>query len=624
MCGIAGIISPYSSLVQTQKVERMMDALHHRGPDGEGKWINDEHTICLGHKRLAIIDRSDAGNQPFHYLHYTLVFNGEIYNYIEIKDTLQKQGYTFRTDSDSEVIPAAFDFWGKDCLHQFDGMFAFALYDGKNKELWIARDRFGEKPLYYHTIYKQRGQFEQFLFASEMKALWAIGVPKELNGTMMLNYISLGYTQNPIKQTQTFYSNILSLSAGHHLSIQPDKGRVQMKKWYKLNESGIGNRESEVSDGVLIKQFSDLFSTSVKRRLRSDVSLGTSLSGGLDSSSIVASLFDNDTDSLQTFSAVFPEFAQDESRYIKEIQTHYKDKDFDSHYITPTADDCVKYWDKLMFHQEEPIQSSSVLTQFMVYQLAKEKDVTVLLDGQGADEVLGGYKKYIPWFLQNKFLSGYADFVKEKHLLKENDFLDKWDIRNYAAAYFPEKTAKQLQLKAISQQKNHPFIERDFYNKYHNDDTLQKPIVKSLEDILYYNTFTFGLQELLRYADRNSMAHSTEVRLPFLNHQLVEFIFSLPTSLKIRDGYTKWILRKSIEDKLPANIVWRKGKIGYEPPQEQWMKQPAIIEMIHESRKKLISKNILNPKILNVPAQAKSAHASDNYDWRYLSAAAIL
>ena len=621
MCGIAGIISPYPSMVQTQKVELMMNTLHHRGPDGEGKWVNEEHTVCLGHKRLAIIDTSDAANQPFHYLHYTLVFNGEIYNYIELKDTLQKQGYTFRTSSDSEVIPAAFDFWGKDCLHQFDGMFAFALYDEKNKELWIARDRFGEKPLYYYTNYKQRGKFEQFLFASEMKALWAVGVPKELDGTMMLNYLSLGYTQNPIKQTQTFYSNILSLPPGHHLSIQPDKGRVQMKRWYQLKESGIGNGES---DNILIEKFSSLFSTSVKHRLRSDVSLGTSLSGGLDSSGIVASLFGNNIDSLQTFSAVFLGFSQDESRYIKEIQNHYQDKKFDCHFITPTADDCVKYWDNLMFHQEEPVQSSSVLTQFMVYQLAKEKGVIVLLDGQGADEVLGGYKKYIPWFLQQKLLSGYTDFVKEKHLLKKNSFLEKWDIRNYAAAYLPEKTAKQLQLKAISQQKNHPFIERDFYNKYHNDDTLQKPIVKSLEDILYHNTFTFGLQELLRYADRNSMAHSREVRLPFLNHKLVEFIFSLPASFKIRDGFTKWILRKSIEDKLPASIVWRKGKIGYEPPQEQWMGQPAIIEMIHECKKKLISKAILNPKVLNVSTQAKSAHAANNYDWRYLSAAAIL
>ncbi len=623
MCGIAGIISPYPSFAQTEKLQCMMDTLQHRGPDGEGKWTNDDNTICLGHRRLAILDTSNAAAQPFEYLHYTLVFNGEIYNYIELKDTLQKHGYTFRTNSDSEVIPAAFDLWGKDCLHQFDGMFAFALYDTKCKEVWIARDRFGEKPLYYYTNYKQRGMFEQFLFASEMKAFWAVGVPKELNGTMTLNYLTLGYTQNPIKPTQTFYSNILSLPAGHYLSIQPEKGRVQMKKWYKLNESNIGNRATGVSDGVLIEQFSDLFSTSIKRRLRSDVSVGTSLSGGLDSSSIVASLIGNNLKSLQTFSAIFPGFEQDESKYIKEVQQYFGNQKFDSHYITPGAEDFVEYWNTLMYHQEEPIQSSSVFTQFMVYKLAKETGVTVLLDGQGADEILGGYKKYTPWFLQQKLAASFYDFIREKKALKGNNFLENWHLKNYIAAFAPNKTAQQLQLRAISQQKEHPFLDKDFYKKYQNNDTLQKPVVKKLEDVLFYNTATFGLQELLRYADRNSMAHSREVRLPFLNHNLIEFIFSLPTSFKIKDGFTKWILRKSMEGKLPENIVWRKGKVGYEPPQQQWMKQPGIIEIIHESRKKLVSKNILNPQILKTSTNAASAHAGNNFDWRYMSVAAI-
>ena len=651
MCGIAGIVSPYSLLVQPQKVQLMMDAMHHRGPDGEGKWINEDSTVCLGHKRLAIIDTSDAAAQPMHYLHYTLVFNGEIYNYIELKETLQRHGYSFSTTSDSEVIPAAYDCWGKECLHRFDGMFAFALYDSREKELWIVRDRFGEKPLYYHAVYQQRGQFEQFTFASEMKALWTIGINKELNGTMMLNYLTLGYTQNPIKPTQTFYSNILSLPAGHYLSILPDKGKVRMKRWYTLQKYVIENQEVEVgsyppSSGAvkgissnwasngnflsnqkeqgLIEQFADLFATSVKRRLRSDVSLGTSLSGGLDSSSIVASLLDNDVRSLHTFSAVFPDFEQDESKYISAFQDFYKQTTFDSHFITPTAEDWIKDFELLMYHQEEPLQSSSVYTQFSVYKLAKEHGVTVLLDGQGADEILGGYKKYAHWFLQQELRNNYKGFLNEKRLLKQNGFLERWDLKNYAAAYFPERTAKQLQVKAIGQQKGNHSIDKDFYKKYHNDDMLQKPVVKTLEDILYYNTFTFGLQELLRYADRNSMAHSREVRLPFLNHELVEFIFSLPTSFKIKDGFTKWILRKSMETKLPTNTAWRKGKIGYEPPQQLWMQQPAAIEMIHESRRKLVDKNILNKDVLKITTQSKAAHDPNNFDWRFISAAAAL
>ncbi len=610
-----------------------MNALQHRGPDGEGLWTNENNTVCLGHRRLAIIDTSDAAAQPFHYLHYTLVFNGEIYNYIELKETLQKHGYTFTTHSDSEVIPAAFDCWGKECLHHFDGMFAFALYNNRDKELWIARDRFGEKPLYYHTIYQQRGQFEQLSFASEMKALWSIGINKELNGTMMLNYLTLGFTQNPIKPTQTFYSNILSLPAGHHLSVQPEKGKVQMKRWYNLSKQLSVNSNLKAPLGVgagasggvgAIEHFADLYTTSIKRRLRSDVSLGTSLSGGLDSSSIVAGLLDNKAASLHTFSAVFPGFEYDESKQIKEFQAHYKQAAFDSHFVTPTANDWIKDFELLMYHQEEPLQSASVYTQFAVYKSAKKHGVTVLLDGQGADEILGGYKKYGHWFLQQQLHHGYRGFIREKRLLKEHGFLDKWDIKNYAAAFLPERTAKQLQHKAIIQQKGNPSINREFYEKYHNDDTLQKPVVNTLEDILYYNTFTFGLQELLRYADRNSMAHSREVRLPFLSHELVEFIFSLPTSFKIRDGFTKWILRKSMETKLPVSTTWRTGKIGYEPPQQQWMQQPAAIEMIHESRKKLIAKNILDSNVLETSVQAKAAHDANNFDWRFMSAAVII
>lgn len=627
MCGIAGIVSPFSALVQPNKVRTMTNALQHRGPDGEGLWTNENNSVSLGHRRLAIIDTSDAAAQPFHYLHYTVVFNGEIYNYLELKDTLQKHGYSFTTQSDTEVIPAAFDCWGKECLHHFDGMFAFALYNSRDKELWIARDRFGEKPLYYHASYKQRGQFEQFTFASEMKALWAIGINKELNGTMMLNYLTLGFTQNPIKPTQTFYSNILSLPAGHHLSIQPEKGKVQMKRWYNLSKQLSASPPSGDRGGnesALIEQFADLFNTSVKRRLRSDVSVGTSLSGGLDSSSIVASLLDNKVTTLHTFSAIFPGFEYDENKHIKEFQAYYKSTSFDSHFVTPTANAWITDFDLLMYHQEEPLQSASVFTQFAVYKLAKKNGVTVLLDGQGADELLGGYKKYTHWFLQQQLHNGYRGFAREKRLLKENSFLDKWDIKNYAAAFLPERTAKQLQHKAIIQQKGNSLIDKDFYKKYHNDDTLQKPVVNSLEDILYYNTCTFGLQELLRYADRNSMAHSREVRLPFLSHELVEFIFSLPTSFKIRDGFTKWILRKSMETKLPAAIAWRKGKVGYEPPQKQWMQQPAAIEMIHESRKKLFVKNILDAKVLETSVQAKAAHEANNFDWRFVSAAAIM
>lgn len=620
MCGIAGIISPDTSLVQQQRLQKMADALQHRGPSGEGFWIDAQKHVGFAHRRLCIIDLSNNAAQPMHYLHYTIIFNGEIYNYVELKEILKKKGYNFYTASDTEIIPAAYDCWGIECLNKFDGMFAFALWDNKEQHVIIARDRFGEKPLYYHADYLQRGKFRQFVFASEIKALWTAGVNKHLNGTMMLNYLTLGFVQNPAKKTETFYSDILSLSQGHYLIVIPKEGRVQMKKWYYRAVS----KNIELTEEAAIEKFRALFLTSVSRRLRSDVSIGTSLSGGIDSSSVVAAIHSLKNVSQQWknigFTAAFPGFEKDELTHSKEVAEHFK---IQQCIVAPSADDWIKYFDELMFFQDEPVQSSSVLTQFLVYKLAKETNITVLLDGQGADEYLAGYKKYPHWYLQQLFTADTSEYYREKKLLQQNEFLDEWGWRNYAAALFPDKAAKALEQKAAREQKQQAYINTGFYLQYRSEASLNKPVVNQLDDILYYNTFNFGLSELLRYADRNSMAHSREVRLPFLFHELVEFIFSLPASFKIKNGFTKWILRKSMETHLPSDIVWRKGKTGFEPPQKEWMQNKQVQEMIMESRKKLVEKNVLLPHILNTPVKPAGAHDKENYDWRYLSAAAL-
>ncbi len=641
MCAIAGIISPHEALVRRSTLVAMADILQHRGPDGEGFWLGSSGQVGLAHRRLSIIDLGSRAAQPLHYLHYTIVFNGEIYNYIELKQLLQAQGYVFTTGADTEVIPASFDCWGIDCLQMFDGMFAFALWDEKQQQLILARDRFGEKPLYYHAQYAQRGKFERFVFASEMKGLWAAGAPKHLNGTMVLNYITLGYVQNPIKKTATFYNDILSLPPGHYLTVQPQIGKVQMKRWYGGNRESInvngekvhspwsmahGEEKGEsklLSEGEAIANFSSLFAASVERRLRSDVNIGTCLSGGLDSSSIVAAC-----DGLRAphlthdcFTAVFPGFEKDELTFSKQVAGHFG---LHQHIVEVTANDWIDNFSTLMYHQEEPLQSSSVLAQFMVYKLAKLQGVTVLLDGQGADEILGGYKKYAPWYLQQLLRTNVPAFKMEKRLLQQNHFLEAWGIANYAAAFFPKKAAAQLQQMAVRQQLGNKNIHPEFLGKYQVADTLQKPVVNKLEDILYYNTFTQGLQEMLRYADRNSMAHSREARLPFLNHQLVEFVFSLPAHYKIRDGFTKWVLRRSVEGKLPKEITWRTDKIGYEPPQKNWMQQPAALELMMEARKKLVHENVLGKQVLNKPAAASHAHGRKNSDWRYMCIAQLL
>jgi asparagine synthase (glutamine-hydrolysing) len=260
----------------------------------------------------------------------------------------------------------------------------------------------------------------------------------------------------------------------------------------------------------------------------------------------------------------------------------------------------------------------------MVYKLAKEKDIIVLLDGQGADEVLGGYKKYTNWFLQEILRNNLSLFKKEKALLFANDFLESWNYKNYFAAFLPKFTSQQLQSRAIHQQNINEFINKDFLHQFQNTATLQKPIVKNLQDILNYSTNIFGLSDLLRYADRNAMANSREVRLPFLNRDLVNFTVALPSIYKIKDGYTKWILREIVKEKLPQEIVWRKGKIGYEPPQKLWMQNIEVQEMIKAARKKLVNYHILNPSILNYKPITAAAHDANNFDWWILCATQLI
>jgi asparagine synthase (glutamine-hydrolysing) len=291
--------------------------------------------------------------------------------------------------------------------------------------------------------------------------------------------------------------------------------------------------------------------------------------------------------------------------------------------VKPTEEDLLRHWQDLVYYQEEPMQSSSVFAQYMVYHDAKEEAVSVLLDGQGADEILAGYGKYSHWYLQQLLREDRKQMRAEKKLLQANGMLEQWGILNYFSAWLPHQTAAILKAKAVRQQNGFPF-RPEYYQAFKDQNTLFKPEVRTLEDILYFNTFNFGLEELLRYADRNSMAHSREVRLPFLQHELVHYIFSLPSRFKIRQGFGKWILRKAMERYLPGDLVWRKGKVGFEPPQQQWMQHTLMKEMVMEARKKLINAGIIQPGELNRPLISGNAHQQQNSDWRYLSLAAVI
>lgn len=612
MCGIAGIISPIASLCNEHQLKKMAEAIAHRGPDGEGFWINANNNVGLAHRRLAIIDLSPQAAQPMHYLNrYSIVYNGEIYNFPELKKELKKAGYHFNTSSDTEVILAAYDCYKEKCLPYFDGMFAFAIWDSVEQKLFAARDRMGEKPFYYHN---QKGLF---CFASEMKALWAVEVPKEADNKMLLNYLTLGTVQHASDASRTFFKGIFSLPAAHFLTWQNEV--LSVHHYWQLDKQITSN----IDEQTAILQLNDYFNQSVKMRLRSDVPVGTSLSGGLDSSSIVASIKQQQPFDLHTFSAVFPGFEKDESAAIREITNQFN---ITNHLVTPTAEACILDFEKLMYHQEEPITSSSVYAQYRVYQMAKAHDIKVLLDGQGADEIFAGYHKYAHWFLQELINKNrFSLFIKEKQQLKANHVQFRWDIKNVLAAYLPSHVAIAVEKKAYANMVGHSDINPDFLacTKGREWDGLHKPIVTKLNDILYFDVKHQGLETLLRYADRNAMAHGCEVRLPFLQHDLVKFAFSLPSTFKIQNGYMKSILRKTMQTKLPASIVWNAEKVAFEPPQKIWMKTPSFVDYLHESKKALVNKNILKPSVLHNPAVPKSAYMSDNYDWRYLCVARI-
>jgi asparagine synthase (glutamine-hydrolysing) len=613
MCGIAGILSPDPVNISGERLKKMTDAIAHRGPDGEGAWISESGLEALGHRRLSIIDLSAAAAQPMHYLgRYTIVHNGEIYNYREMRSLLQTKGYYFVSRSDTEVILAAYDHYGPDCLQYFDGMFAFAIWDEKQKELFLARDRFGEKPLFF---YRDDGQF---LFASEMKALWAAGVKKESNKKLLFNFITLGYTQNPANGFETFFLGISKLPARSFLVYNAVTLHMETSVYWDIEMENTHSLKEENA----IAQFNGLLSSSVNKRLRSDVPIGTSLSGGLDSSSVVAAILGQQEPprDLQTFSAIFPGFEKDESSFIKLATDRFS---LENHSVSPEAHDLIGDFEKLVYHQEEPFLSSSIYAQFKVFELASRHQVKVLLDGQGADELLAGYHKYYPWYWQELYRNDKRAFAMELKASRESGISERWTWRNKLAAHLPVYSGMFLKKKRMAQQRRNKDLSKNFLQQF-GESYYDIPHFDKLSGILYYNTFMNGLEELLRYADRNSMAHGLEVRLPFLNYELVEFLFSLPSHFKIREGWTKWLLRRSMEGILPREIVWRKDKTGYETPQQIWMRDPVLQDYIHEARRSLVKADILKDSVLPKKIQPLGAHAAENHDWRYLVAASCL
>jgi len=541
MCGIAGVIS--TSIIEHKNLEALIGPIKHRGPDGSGIWINNEKNVGFAHRRLSIIDLSDNGSQPFHSQskEYTITYNGEIYNYIEIREILKKKGHQFRTFTDTEVILAAFKEYGYDCLNYFDGMFAFALWDNNKQELFCARDRFGEKPFFYYL------NNNRFVFASEIKQFWSYGIDKIIDPEKLERFLLKSEVIDDNAKEKTFYKNIISLKAAHFLIYKIGQN-PNIKEYWNLKTVKI-NSHYNFHDASI--KFLELLNKSIQYRLRSDVQVGSSLSGGLDSSAIVYSInskFLKLNQKQFTFSARFNNYEKDEGEYIDALISELHDINrFD---VFLNSDEFEKDIQQIIYHQDEPFQSASIFAQFKVMELVKKNNVTVLLDGQGADELLGGYETLYIEYLKQLFYNRPDIYTSE--LTAYN----KMHGSKYGMVDLKKNDTPLFKLKRETKRLFN--IKQAVSNTYFSN-VLQQYICGA------------QLQQLLRYADRNAMAHSIETRLPFLNHELVEFCFTLPDQFKLKNGWPKFILRKVFDKKITDKIIWRKNKIGYETPENTFM-----------------------------------------------------
>ena len=557
MCGIAGFIDPALDKREAETtIDNMLGSIAHRGPDARGKWFDEG--VMLGHNRLSIIDLSAEGNQPMEYFDCVISYNGEIYNYIEVRNELIKKGYRFKTQSDTEVILAAYREYGTDCVNQFMGMWSFALWDKKKKILFCSRDRFGIKPFYYIL------DGNRFYFGSEYKALKKSPLfSSELN----LNQVSRGLQMGWVcYHDETYYAKLKSLPAAHNLIY--DRGEVRVTKYWDIEAS----RKFGGSFKDAQQQFSEMFEDSIRMHMRSDVEIGGCLSGGLDSSAItsaVAKYFPET--SFKTFTIFYEGKNEvDERPWVNHVLQQYPS--LTPFYRSPSTDEITSSFDRALYHADVPITGSSPISQYFVMQLAASQKIKVLVDGQGSDEYLAGYMhsfyRYIGGYFRHARISQGLSALIAHRKQQQFPFSKSLDVlmKSMLAGIRPEQSLYNLEYKNYF-----PFLGKD------NNINFTLPEFNStrLNDFLYQLTFTTSLPSLLQFEDRNSMAFSIESRVPFLDHRLVEFAFSLPDECKIHEGETKYILRKSLNGLLPDAIAKRRDKKGFVTPGEiKWLRGP--------------------------------------------------
>ncbi len=599
MCGIFGVWNVQKRPLELQAMLNSVHAIRHRGPDDEGFLLVDTETrdaipcsgsdsvtqlglgrieeyyqprfdLLFGFRRLSILDLSQAGHQPMSNVDGSLwiVFNGEIYNYIELRSELQALGYIFHTQSDTEVILNAYHAWGMDCLNRFNGMWAFALYDKRKNRIFCARDRFGIKPFYYHF------NDGRFLFGSEIKTLLGhSGIPRTPNEAVIYDYLAYGILDHT---EETFYQGIKQLLPAHYLILE---GRsISIQRYWDIdpnNKFDIGSDEKAMQE--YSRRFFEIFEDAVRIHLRSDVPIGSCLSGGLDSSAIVTmtnrlllSVGGIDPtvigDRQKTFSSCFDDSRFDERRYIKDIVAITS---AESNYIFPSPTNLMEELPKLMHHQDEPFGSTSMYAQWCVMKLAGQHGMRVLLDGQGSDEMLAGYTPFFDTYWGTLAASGDL-----------NRMMNEWnahrELRGASMSYLLQHTLFALAPRSMQRQvrfnRGSQALSPDFSGRYRDRFFDSNPTHSHslMNERLYLFTAQTSLPALLRYEDRSSMAHSIESRVPFLDYRLVEYIFSLPDHQKINKGYTKAVLRNALGELIPQQILKRTDKMGFVTPEHVW------------------------------------------------------
>lgn len=593
MCGITGVIN-LKQKVDKDLFVKMNNIIKHRGPDDEGytlispnkivkaygedsanaiknKYINiqeveEKFPIIFGHRRLSIIDLSENGHQPMsdETDGIQITYNGEVYNYIELREELKKKGYKFHTNCDTEVIISSYKEWGEDCVSHFNGMWAFAIFDKEKSKIFCSRDRFGVKPFYYYY------NGDKLIFASEAKQIIEdSSVERIANDAVIYNFLFYG---NNDYNEDTFFKNIYALPASYNMIIDLDfenkKINIEKKRYYDFERKEIINNEDKA-----VKDFKENFKRSIEYRLRSDITVGSCLSGGLDSSSVVTQACLNlkpegKNKNFQTFTSCYDENPEiDERYYSKKV---VKKSECKENLIFPNKGNLEEDIEKVTWHQDFPFPSLSIYAQWNVMKGAAKKDVKVLLDGQGADETLLGYERYAIFLLKDNLKHfRFKTMFKNYKYLKTNLNVGFKRMVAYLL-YFSNNDFFKYLIKKIK----NPILNKEFLKENkHNKDYVKNINFKDCFELNRTELFFSNLGPLLRYEDRDSMAFSIETRVPFIDYQLVEKVMQIPVDLKIKDGWTKNILRKAMKDDMDQEVVYRKNKLGFAAPQKDWLNE---------------------------------------------------